>query len=168
MTILSFFFLEEMNDEEDYLLPPELEQLLRGASPPPVQIPPLSDSLSFAFPFNREHGNRKADTVDTILANHGFEQLLPKVKEPEEVQGSVDVAMSVKCDDKSMTVAVAKDSLEVGVDHFMVWQNNLNTDPHFEKHSSKGVGDIVAVCFTIKWKTATEHFFSFNTMHCFS
>lgn len=103
---------EEMNDEEDHHLPPELEELLRGVNPPPVQIPPLSDSLGFAFHFNKEHGNRETDTVDTILANHGFEQLLPNVKEPEEVQGSVDVALSVKCDDTSMTVAVAKDSLE--------------------------------------------------------
>ncbi|KAH0618425.1 hypothetical protein JD844_017610 [Phrynosoma platyrhinos] len=100
---------EEMNDEEDHFLPPELEELLRGVNPLPAPIP----SLEFDF----LHGNHDStllstETMDSVMANHGFEQLFPKDTEPEEVQGTVDVALSVKCDDTSMTVAVAKDSLE--------------------------------------------------------
>ncbi|XP_053103353.1 transforming growth factor beta receptor type 3 isoform X2 [Hemicordylus capensis] len=107
----------EMNDEEDHFLPPELTELLRDINPQPAPNPPLSESVPFAFPFNRRDDNHKGalpstDTVDTIMASRDFGQLLPKVKEPEEVQGSVGVALSVKCDDTSMTVAVAKDSLE--------------------------------------------------------
>ncbi|XP_044288202.1 transforming growth factor beta receptor type 3 isoform X2 [Varanus komodoensis] len=103
----------EMNDEEDHLLPPELKELLRGTNPHPVPVPPLDGSVRFDFrPDNHERNLPSVDTMDTIMANHGFDQLLPKVTEPEEVQGSVDVALSVKCDDTSMTVAVAKDSLE--------------------------------------------------------
>lgn len=108
-----------MNDEEDHFIPPELK-LLRDINPPPDRVSSLSEDVSFPFPFNREHEKRggaktSQDKVDTIMANHGFEHLLPKTKEPEEVQGSIDVSMTVKCDETSMTVAVAKDSLEVGL-----------------------------------------------------
>uniref|UniRef100_A0ACB8F4H4 Transforming growth factor beta receptor type 3 n=1 Tax=Sphaerodactylus townsendi TaxID=933632 RepID=A0ACB8F4H4_9SAUR len=104
---------EEMNDEEDDYLPPELKELLRIGNPLPAPIPPLSDGASFPFHFNREHDKHEGtlpstDMVDTI---DRFEHLRPN-KEPEELKGSVDVALSVKCDDTSMTVAVAKDSLE--------------------------------------------------------
>lgn len=106
-----------MNDEEDHFLPPELQELLHGINPLPVPVPPLGEGT---VRFDFLHGNHErplpsADTVDTIIPNHGFEQLLPNIREPEEVQGSVDVALSVKCDDTSMTVAVAKESLEVGM-----------------------------------------------------
>ncbi|XP_062992499.1 transforming growth factor beta receptor type 3 [Elgaria multicarinata webbii] len=105
---------EEMNDEEDHFLPPELQELLRGVSPLSPPIPPLGGGdVHFDFlPDDHEGALPSTDTMDTIMANHGFDKLLTKVTEPEEVQGSVDVALSVKCDDTSMTVAVAKDSLE--------------------------------------------------------
>ncbi|XP_042319440.1 transforming growth factor beta receptor type 3 isoform X2 [Sceloporus undulatus] len=99
----------EMNDEEDHFLPPELEELLRGVNPLPAPMP----SLEFDFlRGNHDSTLLTTETMDSVMANHGFEQFFPKVTEPEEVQGSVDVALSVKCDDTSMTVAVAKDSLE--------------------------------------------------------
>ncbi|XP_061489642.1 transforming growth factor beta receptor type 3 [Rhineura floridana] len=105
---------EEMKDEEEDFLPPELKELLRGVNPLPAPIPPLSEGVRFDFHFNRDREGAlpSTDAVDTIMTNHDFEQLLPKVQEPEEVQGSVHVALTVKCDDTSMTVAVAKDSLE--------------------------------------------------------
>ncbi|XP_060088164.1 transforming growth factor beta receptor type 3 [Heteronotia binoei] len=105
---------EEMNDEEDHYLPPELKELLRIGNPMPAPVPPLSDGVSFPFPFGREHDKHEGTLPSTDMVNvmGGFEQLLPKNKEPEEVQGSVDVALSVKCDDNTMTVTVAKDSLE--------------------------------------------------------
>ncbi|XP_077784602.1 transforming growth factor beta receptor type 3 [Podarcis muralis] len=104
---------EEMNDEEDHF-PPELKELLRGVNPLPAPLAPSSEGVSFDFHFHRDHdGNLPStDMVDTIRTNRGFEHLLPKVSEPEEVQGSVHVALTVKCDDTSMIVAVAKDSLE--------------------------------------------------------
>ncbi|XP_007428170.1 transforming growth factor beta receptor type 3 isoform X1 [Python bivittatus] len=102
---------EEMNDEEDHFLPPELKELLHGIKPPPITR--FSEDIRFGLLHENNQGSLpSADTIDTIMASHGFEQLLPKDPEPEEVQGSVDVAMSVKCNDTSMIVAVAKDSLE--------------------------------------------------------
>uniref|UniRef100_A0A8C9FUC5 Transforming growth factor beta receptor 3 n=1 Tax=Pavo cristatus TaxID=9049 RepID=A0A8C9FUC5_PAVCR len=104
---------EEMNDEEDHSLPPELTELLHGA-----KNPALSDGLTFPFHINRgghDTGGEgifpSRDSVDTLI-NHDFEHSLSKHKEPEEVQGSADVALSIKCDDKVMTVAVEKDSLQ--------------------------------------------------------
>ncbi|XP_030350167.1 transforming growth factor beta receptor type 3 isoform X3 [Strigops habroptila] len=109
---------EEMNDEEDHSLPPELTELL-GANPLPApKNPALSDGLTFPFHINRGRHDTvgegifpSRDSVDTLI-NHDFEHSLSKHKEPEEVQGSADVALSIKCDDKVMTVAVEKDSLQ--------------------------------------------------------
>ncbi|XP_021259763.1 transforming growth factor beta receptor type 3 [Numida meleagris] len=104
---------DEMNDEEDHSPPPELTELLHGA-----RNPALSDGLTFPFHINRgghDTGGEgifpSRDSVDTLI-NHDFEHSLSKHKEPEEVQGSADVALSIKCDDKVMTVAVEKDSLQ--------------------------------------------------------
>ncbi|XP_032074262.1 transforming growth factor beta receptor type 3 isoform X1 [Thamnophis elegans] len=103
---------EEMNDEEEEdFLPPELKELLHGIKSPPTSR--LDQDMHFSFLHENNQGSLpSADTVDPIIASHGFEQLLPRDPEPEEVQGSVDVAMSVICNDTSMMVAVAKDSLE--------------------------------------------------------
>ncbi|XP_062469140.1 transforming growth factor beta receptor type 3 isoform X2 [Pezoporus occidentalis] len=108
----------EMNDEEDHSLPPELTELL-GANPLPApKNPALSDGLTFPFHINRGRHDTvgegifpSRDSVDTLI-NHDFEHSLSKHKEPEEAQGSADMALSIKCDDKVMTVAVEKDSLQ--------------------------------------------------------
>uniref|UniRef100_U3J3N4 Transforming growth factor beta receptor 3 n=2 Tax=Anas platyrhynchos TaxID=8839 RepID=U3J3N4_ANAPP len=104
---------EEMNDEEDHSLPPELTELL-----PASKNPALNDGLTFPFHINRGRHDTvgegifpSRDSVDTLI-NHDFEHSLPKHKEPEEVQGSADVALSIKCDDKVMKVAVEKNSLQ--------------------------------------------------------
>lgn len=112
ITICNFSLsVEEMNDEEDDFLPPELKELLHG-----IKAPRLNEDMHFGFLHEKNQGSLPStDTVDPIMASHGFEQLLPKDPEPEEVQGSVDVAMSVICNDTSMMVAVAKDSLEVSM-----------------------------------------------------
>lgn len=119
---------EEMNDEEDHSIPPELTELL-GVNPLPVpKNPALNDGLAFPFHINRGRHETvgegifpSKDSVDTLI-NHDFEHSLSKQKEPEEVQGSADVALSIKCDDKVMTVAVEKDSLQVGViSLYRVW-----------------------------------------------
>lgn len=123
-----FFFPEEMNDEEDHSLPPELTELL-GVNPLPApKNPVLSDGLTFPFHINRGRHDTvgegifpSRDSVDTLI-NHDFGHSLTKHKEPEEVQGSADVALSIKCDDKAMTVAVEKDSLQVGViSYSQIW-----------------------------------------------
>uniref|UniRef100_A0A8C3R9U3 Transforming growth factor beta receptor 3 n=1 Tax=Cyanoderma ruficeps TaxID=181631 RepID=A0A8C3R9U3_9PASS len=108
---------EEMNDEEDHSLPPELTELL-GANPLPA--PKNTDGLTFPFHINRGRHDTVGEeifpsrhSVDTLI-NHDFGHSLSKHKEPEEVQGSADMALSIKCDDKVMTVAVEKDSLQAG------------------------------------------------------
>ncbi|RLW05863.1 hypothetical protein DV515_00004918, partial [Chloebia gouldiae] len=109
--------IEEMNDEEDHSLPPELTELL-GANPLPA--PKNTDGLTFPFHINRGRHDTVGEeifpsrhSVDTLI-NHDFGHSLSKHKEPEEVQGSADMALSIKCDDKIMTVAVEKDSLQAG------------------------------------------------------
>ncbi|XP_075792638.1 transforming growth factor beta receptor type 3 isoform X2 [Pelodiscus sinensis] len=106
---------DEMNDE-DHPFPPEL---LDTNPLPALKEPTLSDS--FGFPFHINNGRHEKvgegislsrDTADTTIKNSFYEQLLRKSEEPEEVQGSIDVALSVRCDDKTMTVAVEKDSLQ--------------------------------------------------------
>lgn len=114
-----------MNDEEDHSLPPELTELL-----PASKNPALNDGLTFPFHINRGRHDTvgegifpSRDSVDTLI-NHDFERSLPKHKEPEEVQGSADVALSIKCDDKVMTVAVEKNSLQVCViSYCQIWAN---------------------------------------------
>nr|XP_060629895.1 transforming growth factor beta receptor type 3 isoform X1 [Anolis sagrei ordinatus] len=96
---------EEMNDQEDHFLPPELEELLRGIKPQSEPIP----SLEFDFPHDKVEGTFPSTDMDD---SDMVSQFFHPVSEPEEVQGSVDVALSVKCDETSMTVTVAKDSLE--------------------------------------------------------
>ncbi|XP_074858335.1 transforming growth factor beta receptor type 3 isoform X3 [Carettochelys insculpta] len=108
---------EEMNDEDHHFPPPELTEL-QGSNPmPALKEPTLSDSLGFPFHINRGRHEKPGegiflprDTIDTM--NHFYEQMLQKSEEPEEVQGSIDVALSVKCDETTMTVAIEKDSLQ--------------------------------------------------------
>ncbi|XP_026511121.1 transforming growth factor beta receptor type 3 isoform X4 [Terrapene carolina triunguis] len=108
---------EEMNDEDHPFLPPELTELSDNPLPA-LKEPTLSDGLGFPFHINRGRHDKVGegislprDTEDTIMSRF-YEQLLQESEEPEEVQGSIDVALSVKCDDKMMTVAVEKDSLQ--------------------------------------------------------
>uniref|UniRef100_A0A8C3HQZ5 Transforming growth factor beta receptor 3 n=1 Tax=Chrysemys picta bellii TaxID=8478 RepID=A0A8C3HQZ5_CHRPI len=108
---------EEMNDEDHPFLPPELTKLPDNPLPA-LKEPTLSDGLGFPFHINRGRHDKVGegislprDTEDTIMSRF-YEQLLQESEEPEEVQGSIDVALSVKCDDKMMTVAVEKDSLQ--------------------------------------------------------
>ncbi|XP_070602680.1 transforming growth factor beta receptor type 3 [Erythrolamprus reginae] len=109
------FHLRLLDEEETYeeydSLPPALKLLLYGVKSPADSS--LSKEMRFGFLHENNQGSSPSDdTVDPIMASQGFDQLLPKDTEPEEVQGSVDVAMSVICNDTSMMVAVAKDSLE--------------------------------------------------------
>uniref|UniRef100_A0A8C6YQ94 Transforming growth factor beta receptor 3 n=1 Tax=Nothoprocta perdicaria TaxID=30464 RepID=A0A8C6YQ94_NOTPE len=109
---------EEMNDEEVHSLPPELTELLDASPLPAPKNPALSEGLAFPFHINRgRHGTvgeglfPSRDSADALI-NHDFVHSLPKHKEPQEVQGGANVALSIKCDDKVMTVAVEKDSLQ--------------------------------------------------------
>lgn len=112
---------EEMRDEEVHTIPPELRILL-GPGPLPALENPLARgggglSGGFPFPFHdiaRRTQKEGADDgipqpKDPILPSI---QLFPVPREPEEVQGSVDVALSVKCDNEKMIVAVEKDSFQ--------------------------------------------------------
>ncbi|KAG9483168.1 transforming growth factor beta receptor type 3 isoform X2 [Eleutherodactylus coqui] len=77
----------EMNDEDKFTIPPELGILHFGNS----------DQIG-------EHD------FHTLLGG-GNARDLPK--EPEEVQGNINVAMSVKCADNKMVASIEKDSLEI-------------------------------------------------------
>ncbi|XP_040264347.1 transforming growth factor beta receptor type 3 isoform X1 [Bufo bufo] len=76
----------EMNDDGNFTSPPELNLLLVG---------------------NQDHTAQ--DFLDKILGG-GDRRHLPK--EPEEVQGNINVAVSVKCDKNKMEVSIEKDSLQ--------------------------------------------------------
>ncbi|XP_006831122.1 PREDICTED: transforming growth factor beta receptor type 3 [Chrysochloris asiatica] len=111
---------EEMRDEEVHTIPPELRILLGHHTPPAIENPPIRGGGrdgSFPFPFpdisRRGRKEREEDGFpwpkDPISPSI---QLFPGPREPEEVQGNMDVALSVKCDNEKMTVAVEKDSLQ--------------------------------------------------------
>nr|XP_012646349.1 transforming growth factor beta receptor type 3 [Microcebus murinus] len=112
---------EEMRDEEVHTIPPELRILLDPGTLPALQNPPVRGgggrSGGLPFPFSdisrrgwREGGedgiSRPRDPAIPSI------QLFPGPREPEEVHGSMDVALSVKCDNEKMIVAVEKDSFQ--------------------------------------------------------
>uniref|UniRef100_G3T4T9 Transforming growth factor beta receptor type 3 n=1 Tax=Loxodonta africana TaxID=9785 RepID=G3T4T9_LOXAF len=112
---------EEMRDEEVHTIPPELRILLGHGTLPGLDNPPIRGGGGrdggFPFPFpdisrrGRKEGEedgipRPKDPISTSM------QMFPDPREPEEVQGSMNVALSVKCDNEKMTVAVEKDSLQ--------------------------------------------------------
>ncbi|XP_038600670.1 transforming growth factor beta receptor type 3 [Tachyglossus aculeatus] len=108
---------EEMSDEEDHSIPPELAILLGASTLPSPENPPIRSPFPFPFPsINRKGKQEKGEEgsppgKDPIIQGPSI-QLLPSPKQPEEVQGRVDVALSVRCDDEKMIVAVGKDSLQ--------------------------------------------------------
>uniref|UniRef100_G1PFW9 Transforming growth factor beta receptor type 3 n=1 Tax=Myotis lucifugus TaxID=59463 RepID=G1PFW9_MYOLU len=109
---------EEMRDEEVHTIPPELRILL---DPGNLDNPPIrggrGQSGGFPFPFldiprkGQKEGGEDGlpQPKDPVIPGL---RLFPGPREPEEVQGSMDVALSVKCDNEKMTVAVEKDSFQ--------------------------------------------------------
>ncbi|XP_022409098.1 transforming growth factor beta receptor type 3 isoform X2 [Delphinapterus leucas] len=112
---------EEMRDEEVHTIPPELRILLDPGNLPALDNPRIrgrgGQNGGFPFPFPdisrrgwKEGGEdgipRPKDPVIPSI------QLFPGPREAEEVQGSMDVALSVKCDNEKMTVAIEKDSFQ--------------------------------------------------------
>ncbi|XP_015356379.1 transforming growth factor beta receptor type 3 [Marmota marmota marmota] len=112
---------EEMRDEEVHTIPPELRILLDPGSLPAPDKPPFrggggrNGGLPFPFPDisrrRRKEGgeDRIPHPRDSVIPSI---QLFPGPREPEEVQGSMGVALSVRCDNEKMTVAVEKDSFQ--------------------------------------------------------
>uniref|UniRef100_A0A8C8ZUI7 Transforming growth factor beta receptor type 3 n=1 Tax=Prolemur simus TaxID=1328070 RepID=A0A8C8ZUI7_PROSS len=112
---------EEMRDEEVHTIPPELRILLDPGTLPALQNPPIrggggrSGGLPFPFPdiSRRSWKEGGEDGIprprDPAIPSI---QLFPGPREPEEVHGSMDVALSVKCDNEKMIVAVEKDSFQ--------------------------------------------------------
>lgn len=110
---------EEMRDEEVHTIPPEL-LILRDSGT--LDNPPIREKggLNRGFPFPFLEVPRKGQMEggedgifqpkDPVIPSL---HLFPGPREPEEVQGSMDVALSVKCDNEKMTVAVEKDSFQV-------------------------------------------------------
>ncbi|XP_008999928.2 transforming growth factor beta receptor type 3 isoform X1 [Callithrix jacchus] len=112
---------EEMGDEEVHTIPPELRILLGPGPLPALQNPPIRGAgghdgdLPFPFPdiarrgWNEEGEDGLPQPRDPVIPSI---QLFPGLREPQEVQGSVDIALSVKCDSEKMIVAVEKDSFQ--------------------------------------------------------
>lgn len=97
----------EMNDE-DHIIPPELTELL-GLSPN------LRDGFVVPFHINRELNDRIEEGMPSsrqMIHGHGIEDLLTNHKQPEEVQGNLNVDLFVKCDNQMMLVTVEKQSLQ--------------------------------------------------------
>lgn len=113
---------EEMRDEEVHTIPPELQILLDPGALPVLDHPPIRGGggrhggLPFPFPDiprrGRQDGgkDRLPRPKDPVVPSI---QLLPGPREPQEAQGSRDVALSVRCDSEKMLVAVEKDSFQV-------------------------------------------------------
>lgn len=111
-----------MRDEEVHTIPPELRILLGPAHLPALDSPPFrgespNGGLPFPFPDIPRRGWKEGEDriprpKEPIIPGV---QLLPDHREPEEVQGGVDIALSVKCDHEKMVVAVDKDSFQVSV-----------------------------------------------------
>lgn len=109
---------EEMRDEEVHTIPPELRILL---NPGTLDNPPFQGgggrNGGFPFPFpDIPRRGQKEGGEDGILQPKDpvipSLRLFPGPREPEEVQGSIDVALSVKCDNEKIIVAVEKDSFQ--------------------------------------------------------
>ncbi|ELW72634.1 Transforming growth factor beta receptor type 3 [Tupaia chinensis] len=112
---------EEMRDEEEHTIPPELRILLDPGILPSLVNPPIrggggrNGGLLFPFPDISRRGRKEGgeDRVpqpkDSVVPSL---QLFPSPREPEEVQGSMDVALSVKCNNEKMIVAIEKDSFQ--------------------------------------------------------
>ncbi|XP_063795979.1 transforming growth factor beta receptor type 3 isoform X2 [Pseudophryne corroboree] len=86
----------EMNDEENHTPPPELLDLLRIGNP------------NVMLPIDRgreKFGLITEDIIPMILQDNSNDK-------PEEVQGNINVALSVKCDENKMVAAIEKSSLE--------------------------------------------------------
>uniref|UniRef100_A0A8C5R0K1 Transforming growth factor beta receptor 3 n=1 Tax=Leptobrachium leishanense TaxID=445787 RepID=A0A8C5R0K1_9ANUR len=99
----------EMNDENEHTIPPELTDLLR-LNNPEGRLPSLSDGFPYVMPNDRGR-NRKSDDEETdMLAKLPVINGMPQ--EPEEAQGNVNVALSVKCDHETMVAAIEKDSFQ--------------------------------------------------------
>lgn len=110
---------EEMRDEEIYTIPPEL-QILLNSDMPPFRIGgggggDRNGGFPFPFPEFARKGRKEGgeDGIprpkDPIMPSI---HLFPSPREPEEMQGRMDVALSVRCDNEKMIVAVEKDSFQ--------------------------------------------------------
>ncbi|XP_004378788.1 transforming growth factor beta receptor type 3 isoform X2 [Trichechus manatus latirostris] len=112
---------EEMRDEEGHTIPPELRILLGHGTLPALENPPIrggggqDGGFPFPFPDISRRGQKEGEEDRIFWPKDPVSpsvQLFPDRREPEEVQGRVDVALSVKCDKEKMTVAVEEDSLQ--------------------------------------------------------
>ncbi|KAB0393677.1 hypothetical protein E2I00_008797 [Balaenoptera physalus] len=112
---------EEMRDEEVHTIPPELRILLDPGTLPALDNPPIrgrggrNGGFPFPFPDISRTGWKEGEEdgiprpKDPVIPSI---QLFPGPREAEEVQGRMDVALSVKCDNEKMTVAIEKDSFQ--------------------------------------------------------
>ncbi|XP_033884677.3 transforming growth factor beta receptor type 3-like [Acipenser ruthenus] len=103
--------LEEtvVGEEVAHMIPTELE-MLRDHNPQPGLR--SQDGFGFPFPFGRERYDRVDEMMRPPHASLPFGDDIRKMLEPEKVQGSLNVGLSVQCEDHRMVVAVDKESLQ--------------------------------------------------------
>ncbi|KAM5147829.1 transforming growth factor beta receptor type 3 [Mantella aurantiaca] len=83
----------EMNDDDKLAVPPEWLDLLRLSG---------SEGIGEFNPTSEDFLHRGMEELDAR----------DSLKEPEEAQGNINVALSVKCDETKMTAAIQKESLQ--------------------------------------------------------
>ncbi|XP_045147979.1 transforming growth factor beta receptor type 3 [Echinops telfairi] len=115
---------EEMSAEEVHTIPPELRILLghhtlpfqgAGESPPIREGGSQGGGFPFPFPDVPRRGQPEGEEVGIPWPKDPRSpatQLFPDAREPEETQGSMEVALSVRCDHEKLTVVVEKASLQ--------------------------------------------------------
>ncbi|XP_060058047.1 transforming growth factor beta receptor type 3 isoform X2 [Erinaceus europaeus] len=106
---------EEMRDEEVYTIPPELQILLSSDTLPIRGGGGQNGGFPFPLPGLPRKGRKEGgqdgipQRKDSIMPSI---HLIPRPREPEEMQGRMDIALSVRCDNEKMIVAVEKDSFQ--------------------------------------------------------
>lgn len=115
---------EEMRDEEVHTIPPELRILLDPLTLPALENPAIrggggrDGGFPFPFPDISRRGQKEGGEEgipwpkDPVIPSI---RLFADLGDPKEVQGNVEVPLSVKCDNEKMIVAVEKDSFQVSV-----------------------------------------------------
>ncbi|KAM6217987.1 transforming growth factor beta receptor type 3 [Rhynchocyon petersi] len=156
---------EEMRDEEVHTIPPEL-QILRGhGTLPALENPPIRGrgghdrDFLFHFPDISRRGRKEGEEDGIPWPKDPVNpsvQLFPDPREPEEVQGSMDIALSVRCDNGKMTVAIEKDSLQAS-SHSRIELTLLDTSCKAKMNGTHFVLESpLNSCGTQHWRSPTN------------
>ncbi|CAH2311521.1 transforming growth factor beta receptor type 3 isoform X1, partial [Pelobates cultripes] len=138
-----------MSDEDKPMLPPELTDLLQINK----QDGGFHSSRgSFPFPLPKDRGREMLDKIPIIDG-------LPQ--EPEEAQGNINVALSVKCDHDMMVATIEKESFQFNCTVPQDTETSLDLFPDGSLHSvMSNVTFNMDLYKTDLFLTPTQKFFS--------